>query len=100
MTSLLEAPTAGTKIYFEVYSKDNKTAVHVVNYKGADGSFSVVPTSFDFSIKTNGRAVAKVLQTTPSSPTPMEVPFIASDDKVSISATGIGTWTLFIIEYN
>ena len=100
MTSLLEAPTAGSKIYFEVYSKENKTAVHVVNYKGADGSFSVVPTSFDFSIKTNGRAVAKVLQTTPSSPTPVEVPFIASNDKVSISATGIGTWTLFIIEYN
>ncbi len=90
---------ASTGLYFEVYSTANNTAVHAVNYKGANGTFSVIPATFNLTVETGTKSIRRVVQTSPAFPDPVELAFVTMNGKTTFKAENVGTWTLFIVEY-
>lgn len=97
-TTVLETD-AGPGLYFEVYHTADKTAVHAVNFQGGDGTFSVQPASFNLNVATGGRAVRRVVQTSPAAPAGVELPFTSNGERVAFTAANLGTWTLFAVEF-
>jgi hypothetical protein len=79
--------TADRRVHFELSQLGEETILQFVNFIGADGRFSVVPTTFSVSLDISaGKQVTGVALTSPDSPnTPAldPIPYTASNQQVS-----------------